>query len=441
MGARCFGFATLAVLSLAGCRRAAPTPEKTAPPSEKTASSTSASTVAPKPVVGSVVTVPVGSPVADSAKGSPRRRVGGSPALVLETAGDAVRVLAADGTAGWTSSPGAVLSNATVAWDKPIEAWKYAPEDKRFVEEGADLFAASAGPLSGASKESYVAGASVQAMGVTGAEFLEQPLLSVQKAFVHPLTVTLRFPVTVDAHLRATGFAGVVRPPFLGSFSVLPLAPQAGDVTHVLDSNDALRPMPAASHHWSRADALVIDPAAKPGSIEALAVVSDGGAVAFSLSPKTRDGSFVLPRAQLDSPWLGRSEIADLDGDGKAEWLLELIERRGHGWSEYLVVIAGASLTSSFSARLYGLGGEPGEGDAPAVEYAWWVDAGTLFIVSDRKLERVAWPAGTLSAAKPEITATFEKPEDARADALARGLFAFPTMTKAGPRWAVGRAR
>lgn len=424
----------LVVWVLVGCRRAAPLPEQVAP----TPSVSGSIPVTPKAGVGSVVALPLGTLLAEVANGPVRRRIGGSPALVLETSGEAVRVLAADGTAGWLARPSVVLGTATVAWDKPIEGWKYAPEDQRFTDEGATLLPTGSGALSGASKTPYAT--SVQAMQVMGAEFLEQPLLSVQHAFVHPLTVTLRFPVVVDAHLRAQGFSGLVRPPFLGAFSLLALAPMAGDVTHVLHGNDELGPMPAATHHWSQTLALVIDPTAKPGAIEALTVVGDGGAVAFSLVPKTRGASFVLPRGEVASPWLGRCELADLDGDGRAEWLLEIVQRSSHGSSSKLVVIAGTSVSSSFSARVFELGGAPGEGAADE-HYAFWVDSGNVFVAGERSVARLAWPAGALSPARPEIAATFDAPEAARENALARGLFAFPTLVKSHLRWAVGRAR
>lgn len=437
-----------AALSL-GCKRA-PAPS---PVAQVTSVSASASVaVAPRAEIGSLLEIPLGLPLSEVAGGPPTRRAGGSPALVIAVGADTVRVLAADGSYGWTRAA-PPLATAKLTVPRASEGWNYPPEDKLFLDESA-FATVPAGPavLLGASRDRWAV--AMQAVGVKGAAFLEQPLLAVRvgatTAYAAPAALeAVPSPLpAIDGRLRAPGFRGVVRAPFLAPFraGMLAHAPKVGDETHVIVPEAPLRALPAVAHRWSEPYALAVDPAAKDDAIAALVVVADAGAIAFTLVPTGKVSSFVVTQNQIGSPFLARCEQVDLDGDGRAEWVLELVEVMSHGsWSQ-LVVLGGTSATGAFAGHTLHLGGDRGEKSEPS-EYAWWIADQALFVARERDtgvvVERVRFAGGrlTTTAAKAEVLASFRDRAAAERAAIARGVFVFPERQKAGVGWAIGRAR
>ncbi|MBK7402802.1 MAG: hypothetical protein IPJ34_42900 [Myxococcales bacterium] len=69
---------------------------------------------------------------------------------------------------------------------------------------------------------------------------------------------------------------------------------RVGEMTHVVVETtldfDTFRALPTPLHHWASVETLVRGSGPKPGGIESLAVVGDGGAFAFVFAGKGQAG-------------------------------------------------------------------------------------------------------------------------------------------------------
>jgi len=443
------------------CRRRT---ESTKPP-EPTASAVTSESASAKRLdarIGDLVEVAAGAPVASAPGGSATAKVVSSPALVIGLGGDGHRrLLLADGVSGWTPAPLRVVSSTRVRPSTSLELDRFPPGDARRKDPDEKstvvLPAHAVANVAGASFERDAP--SDRALRLDQAPFLEQPNLLLQlgptsTGFVHGLTFDLEWTAPPSVDLAQLGSVrGIVRRPFLGPFAAaaLAIAPRAGDTTHVVVDTtkdfDVFRALPAPAHKWTSLETLVVDPTANAPAIASLAVVGDGGAFALVFVGKGKSESVVLPRADIGSPWVTRAEMADLDGDGLAEWLVELVDRTSHGLTTRLLIVSGTSLQSGLSGAVLRLGGEPGEGD-PTERYAWYVDGRQLFVARDRDT-RAACQSVSMAKSGPMLDSTprlvsiktFIDAAPARSDAsnATDGRQALPIDVSGKPRWTTGR--
>lgn len=411
--------------------------------------------------VGDLVDLPTGTGIAPAPGASATAKSNSSPALILGVGGAGHRrLLLADGSSGWTAAPVRIVSSTRVSPTKDLELARFPPGDPRRKDSHEKatvvLAAHAAATIIGASFERDAP--SERALRLDQAPFLEQPNLLLQlgptsTGFVHGLAFDVEWttpPAVEFAHLAR--FRGIVRRPFLGPLAApsLSLAPRAGESTHVVVDTpkdfDVFRLLSAPAHKWSSLEALVVDPEAKPGGIATLAVVGDGGALAFVFVGEVKRASVVFPRAEIGSPWITRTEMADLDGDGLSEWVVELVDRTSHGVDARLLIVAGSSLTSGISSAVLPLGGEPGEGD-PTERYAWYVEDRKLFVARDRdsraKCQSVSMTASGPILAPSRVVSikTYDDARPARLEAsgASDGRRALPITVSGERRWITGR--
>ncbi|MBK7399281.1 MAG: VCBS repeat-containing protein [Myxococcales bacterium] len=430
-----------------------PVPSVSAVPSE------SASMKAVEVEVGDLVEIAAAAPLSAAPGASVNANAESSAALVIGRGSGAYhRVLLSDGSSGWTTTPLTKLASTRVHPRVNLELQRFVRFDPRRMDpDGPSTVSLPAGGVAsviGASLEGDAP--SERALRLAEAPFLEQPQLMLRlgptvTGFVHGLTMDLEWiptPSIVPSALR-----GIVRHPFLGPFAAAAIAsaPRVGEMTHVVVETtldfDTFRALPTPLHHWASVETLVRDPAPKPGGIESLAVVGDGGAFAFVFAGKDKRESFVRPRADLGSPWLTRVVLADLDGDGLAEWLVEVVESTAHSRSVRLIVVAGSSLAKGFSGSVIHLGGEP-ESD-PTERYAWYVEGSHLFAARDLDVRAQCHSMSmtssglVLDSPPPKIvwTKLYGAAAPARADARSSndGRHALPIVVGGKPRWTAGR--
>lgn len=447
-----------AVVPLVGaCRRRADVGPRPASSTSAVASESGAPREA-EPRVGDVVEIAPSAALASAPGGPVFANAASSPALVIGSGGGGFRrVLLADGTSGWTNAPLRRLSSARFRPQADFDINRFPPGDPRRkdVQDPQLMVTLPAGAVAsvvGASLERDAP--SERALRLDQAPFLEQPNLLLQfgatkTGFAHGLDIDLEWTPPTLTHLQSA--RGIVRRPFLEPFATAALAraPSAGATTHVLDGLGALRALPAPAHTWASLETLIHDPNAKSGAIATLAVVADGGAFAFVFTGKDKSESLVVPRAELGSPWITRVELADLDGDGRAEWLLELVDRTSEALSSRLLVVAGDSLQSKFSAAALDLGEESGESADPGQRYAWYVDGNRLFVARDDAKSGPCESASVIRSLpvydspppKLAIVDSFGEPAPARARAFASddGRKALPVVLSGKRRWATGR--
>jgi hypothetical protein len=388
--------------------------------------------IEPGEVVGGVVGLAL-SP----SPGAPAQRVArGGPALVLAVRGGWVRLLAADGSYGWTSRP---LGEAFAARVRPGGALELSDRspDQPSISEGFDTLRvpAAQAEIIGASEKARVAAPGQLMLPPRMNPFL-LPWLEIRSGarsgWIYPPELPLEWNGPegrddVPAAIHRLGLEGIVRPPFLGAVKVFQpgrLGLEFEDIARE-PSRSPSRPFTAKA-----VETLVAIPS------QWIAVLSGSGGSVFVFSDA---GPAVLTSGKQV---VLRAERADLNGDGRPELVMELAETYGDGYTTALWIASGAQVQP---VPLGGASGEPGGG---AVEASWWLEASTLWIAraNGRHVEHVRVGYGAAAggpkreAAIAVIAARFPTREVASVQAIALDAQPFPLVSPKGPvEWAAGR--
>ncbi len=351
------------------------------------------------PHIGDVVLGILDLEVADTPGNSPHRRLGGSPALVLDIQkndeGETwYRLLGADGSHGWSSR---VPSRGFPAYvemdDVTLVMLDRAPddplaEDVRSIEiEGNKVVS-----VVGASRQSRVPSLQ-QLMIPNHLNPFDTPWLKLHTDFVtgwrSPSDLSLNWDessITESegnlAVLNRLGMSGLVREPFLGPIHkfLQNLGPHPGDATLRLSfEGDRWGQSTWASSDLKDAEVLVRFADSAPNAIGMLVIFParlkdfDGAANVLTFIASNGKSAHAVIESYY-SLIVTNAARADLNRDNLSEWLLETVQIYGDGYYSTLWIVDGRSLVDSLRIHTLELGGSSGEGNAVDVDAFWWVD-------------------------------------------------------------------
>ena len=304
----------------------------------------------PSGVVGSVLLGALGLSVSDEAGKAPNKRLNGAPAVVVEQAAAGYRLIGADGTIGWASSPSGSFVAAGVTFEDPnTELFSVlftppsaSPPDLETTAVGAG-FATIIGASPRAVAESmWQLGAGVWNQSVT------LPWLRVKSSnvtgWLPPSTTSVVWQVAETQ--RCNPFAnlhGLVRGSRLARAkrALAEWAPKAGAVLQPLATPGA---PPLQITAPCAADAAIFSRESEPPT---LVQFNCGGSPVFAYSNVGERAYFALNDDRTD---IGRYAFVDVFGDAKPELVLEL----GLSWShDYVTTLL--ILPSKANAKALGL--------------------------------------------------------------------------------------
>ena len=334
-----------------------------------------------------VLTGVLNAPLAETPGARPNAVAAGNVALVVESRVEDgrpwFRLLVSDGSHGWTVATPENLQPAVIhPVIDPFVLLEHNP-DETPIEASSQIKVESAtGQVLGDSRRSQPA--SLEAMRIP--ERLNpaiQPWLWLkfgESSGYAPLDwVAIDWGSTAarDGALATAvdhlALRGVIRKPFLTPVADLltRAAPKRSVPVQVLSDDGVSRHETIPDVDWTRPEMLVrLD--VRRGGIDSLVVyaVSDRARL-FSF--RNGDASPVNILVEEDHPFANQVETRDLDGDGKPEWLLEVVSTYGDGYYSRLWVLAGNSVESAVKLATVPLSRSSGESDGE-IEAAWWLD-------------------------------------------------------------------
>ncbi|MFO1371776.1 MAG: hypothetical protein U1F42_05060 [Candidatus Competibacteraceae bacterium] len=207
----------------------------------------------------------------------------------------------------------------------------------------------------------------------------ETPWLSLQfgdaRGYAHLNWIHLQWDQKTISHknlagaLKAAGARGMLRNAFLSPFRavLLKLAPAPGSlVLSINEKNEVVRKTTDGT--WSQVDALYCDPA-DPHRM--LMVFSNDSSV--KLFQFVEQGRPILRFVQQEhQPYISHVEVRDLNGDGKREWLLEVVGFDGKGSYSMLWRVD----TNKTVLERTPMSRTSGENASLEVAASWWVSPG-----------------------------------------------------------------
>ncbi len=326
------------------------------------------------------------------APGSPRSEaLRGGVALRLERVELGGRtwqqLLASDGRHGWTDQPlSAERPVSARASAVALELMPVPPGDADFAGATAVPVAEGrTGTLLGGSRESQVAdmrelmrpswlnpGLAPWPRWEFGGVSGYAPLGAMALSWTPPSGARTAEESTIRDRLGAWGLEGFSRAPFLAPLAE-PLqrhAPREG--APALDlSGLPHKPAGRATLHGAWAGPLFAYRAATApaGAWAALLGFGQGAARAFRFIGT--DGSAAVALANDDDLEVVRIEEADLDGDGRPEWLLEVVGLYGDGYYSELWVVDGRSREGTLYVQRESMSRGPGDNPAAEQDAAW----------------------------------------------------------------------
>lgn len=347
-------------------------------------------------VLGTAVSPAPGQP--------PSQRLQGGLALRLNRVDVAGQVwsqlLASDGRHGWTPMPlGAELPVTAQAADRAFELMPLPPGHADFLASvGQPIAPGATARLLGGSLASEVADMQDKLippwLGHSLAPWLRWAMAGVEGYAPLPaVALWWRAPQPAQSSGAAAagqprlllgqwGLQGLSRAAFLA-----PLAPQlqrlapapgarALDLSAAPGTPATQRPLQGS---WTGPLAAYRGTADKAGSLATLLIFGQDKARALVLLGA--GGETMLAYAEEDQMSLARLVEADLDGDGLAEWLLEMVGVYGDGFYSELWIVDGRSSRAGLRIHRLPLSRGSGEVPAKAQDAAWWNhDDGSLWI-------------------------------------------------------------
>jgi len=387
---------------------------------------------------GDIVTGTNGLAAAAAPTAVNRAVLHGSPALVIAVRGEWTRLLAADGSSGWTSRQLGGGVHARIAGDK-LELSDRSP-DMSSVAEGVETFTVPA-------KEASIVGASMKSRAESPQQLMLPPRLNPfvtpwieiragsRTGWVVPSDLRLEWgepvpPGELIPAMDRLGFSGIVRAPFLRPVE------QAIIASHT----------PGASIlHFDSISSKPNRIAADNTSVKTLRAVVRHGPEWLAEFSSPQGSVFYFPgrgdaTVAEGAPVMINTASADLNADGKPELVLQLAGTYGDGYATVLWIVNGDG-TQGLRIDTVPLGGSNGEPGGSTVEAAWWIDENTLWIAraERRSIEYAAIPASN-GPAHGVIVARFRARDAAEERAISRSLQAFPMRAANGSvEWGVGR--
>jgi hypothetical protein len=198
--------------------------------------------------------------------------------------------------------------------------------------------------------------------------WLQTPFLKLTSAsgsgWSSPYDISFDLTPLDAANLGKAGWHGLVRTPFLGDTSPLrDLAPKAGEtVVRVAEDGDTVQsgalPQPVV---WNPPDTVVFES-------EGRALVAYDGA---GFSGLTSLGATERRHLVVEGhrPRVQKAQLADLDGDGIPEWLVEVVQLSGDGYTTTLWIVPGTGMPHPVA-----LGASSGESGGSGAVGTWYFD-------------------------------------------------------------------
>ena len=331
--------------------------------------------------IGEILTGVFDLPVSPRAGSAAALTLRGSPAIVIAREKDGagrtwIRLLAADGSSGWTSrtlhgQPARIIAPTT------LDLSPHAPGDPAFSPSDDLLSVAAAqASVTGSSRVGRVSSPEQLKIPAWLNPFLG-PWLKVQAAstagWIAPSEVEFAWGQNpsgqdLDPAADALGLEGIVRSPFLGALgrTLAAQSPSPGQALlrfEDIQSQSTPGAVPAGTPTWNSSN---------------LFLRSARSLISF---PGSLGTAFVFPHLGLalvaqGHPTVVEYRLADLDGDRQPELLLQLVSTYGDGYTTALWIVDGAaSQNGSLRITAVTLGGSSGEPGGSTVDAKWWADA------------------------------------------------------------------
>ena len=375
---------------------------------------------------GTIVDLPIGSPLSRGPGGAADRVSAGSPALILaKDSSGWHRFLTADGASGWSNA--AVLGNVPVVIGARVSAVDRSPDEPAAAN---DVALAPPSRVIGASVANAVASLQ-ENMFPPRRNWRNTPWLKLESGtstgWVSPSEVIFNW--TGDPRPN-----GMIRAPFTGRFSqLLDSAPRAGaTVLRVDAAGEAASPG-------------VVKPDEATGEVRAIQLDGDRRIAALFSGEKARVLQLASGALLFDTylPELDRAICADLNGDGSTPCAAQVTQVTGDGPFTTLWIVTSATAAQAF--RIDASSGEPGSN---ATEGEWWFDQTNhrLWIVRADSTSTKSWvvKAGkeVSSAAYLAMLPSRDNYDGAMADRIAvatEGLVVLPVSERGKIRWTAAR--
>lgn len=395
--------------------------------------------------IGQVGSIPQALPLSPDPGAKPDRVAGGSPALVLEVrSNDAdkrrwYRLLAADGTFGWTTEAPAALAIATASATGTMQVLDHSPDDAGASPKAIMLGAPAA--IVGASRQSSTASPQ-HLMLAPDSNFLRTPYLKLmaedKTGWISPYEISL-------AVTGAVSVQGLVRSPF-PIVAPDPAETPAAAIRLNEDGRPAKPGTAGVKQSWNPVNAAVF---AGPRAAYVFGSATNAGANPATLLLFENKAEIAHLILDSQSVLLQGARPADLNGDGNPEWLLELGQLSGHGYSSklWIVSVNGAKVAAAKPSEL-----TTQAGDTPGASASWWFDElqKQLWVArvneQGAEAERVNWTkAGAAFAKTTAAFAVASQAFDSKAQATAAMLEfnsrlpVFPVVENGKVRWVAGR--
>jgi len=278
------------------------------------------------------------------------------------------RILSADGFSGWTEKTIGTPGNTSVVQALPTFKLIAKSPDDEPVESAGEVSVQSGGT-------GTVLGATAKAYPATMDQLRLPPHLSSALPWLH-----LEFG-------KATGFGpvdwisfrsdpaimtsavGLLRRPFLTPQTPSTKLPRVGDSAVLIEQFGAQRTTVKLDEDWKEVETFYQDPSDES---RRLSVFRYGAKRLISIEDRNGFTSRLLFAEH--QPFLHRVESADLNGDGRVEWLFEMAFLYGDGAYSLLIHLPSSGVTVE---SLSHTGGEEGSKEITA---GWGVYEGALWI-------------------------------------------------------------
>jgi hypothetical protein len=337
----------------------------------------------------------LGTEVSSSPGSLPSQVVRGNIALLLETQqmNDVTwyHVLGADGTHGWmTKSPGTPQETTAVAAVSPFSLARLSPDQANFnsssdIQVGAGVV----GQLVGGSRSSRPA-STRDLMTPKRLSRSDAPWLKLRFGDVigfAPLEwVNLTWPARqvspgrIAAVLQRSGFTGIARRPFLGLVKepLEAVLPRRDSRLPHCDSLDKPPDYEVATAEQYRPETTILAEGSQ--TQDALAEFGDSDVRLFSFINGASNNARTC--VQDGDPYVTDFRRVDLNHDGAAEWMLEIVTVYGDGYDSALWVVNGGQPTGKLKIDQIALSHSSGEEHESPTEAGWWVDPdGRLWVI------------------------------------------------------------
>lgn len=181
--------------------------------------------------------------------------------------------------------------------------------------------------------------------------------------------------------LASLALLGLSRGPFLApaAEALRAHAPRQGSgVLHWPPQSDARLAPSTSEGPWTTLESAFETPDRKTPGLRTLIVFGHERSRLFTFLNAA--GAAMRLQVEKDACAVREVRTVDLDGDGLAEWLLEVVHVGGDGYRSELWVVDGKAAERPHVDRL-ALSHASGEGQPSATDASWWVDPrGTLWI-------------------------------------------------------------